>query len=87
MNNSDIKGSSKIDSLFQQITGSYYLIPNIKKCLEKLLEIINCERSLIASSIYYEPPNGNKIVINNYTHEDKKSFNVRIFSSSSFILI
>lgn len=85
MKNSKTKCPLEIESLFQQITGTYYLIPNIKKCLNRILEIINCELSLFASFIYYKPPNEKIIIIKNYSNEDKKSCNLKISEISDLI--
>ncbi|MGA1841370.1 MAG: helix-turn-helix domain-containing protein [bacterium] len=78
MKNSIKNCSFEIENLFQQITGSYYLMPNLKKCLNKILEIINSELSIFASFIYYKQQNDEMLVVSNYLDEDKKSFNFKI---------
>ena len=68
MNDYQKLGSAEMKNLFQEITGSYYLIPNIKKYLKRTLEMMNHELSLIASVIFYMPPNEKNIILSMKTN-------------------
>lgn len=85
MKNSIKNYPSGLENLFQQITGSFYLMPNLRKCLNRILEIINSELSLFASYIYYKPPNEEIIIVKNYSNDDNKSYNLKISEISEML--
>lgn len=73
MNNCKKFGLPEVNGLFQQMTGSFYLIPYIEKYFKKTVETINRELSLIASVMYYKPAKRKNPLIIQKTNE-KGSF-------------
>jgi len=59
----------EVNGLFQQMTGSFYLIPYIEKYFKKTVEMINHELSLTACVMFYKPPNREKPLIIQKTNE------------------
>jgi len=83
---SDIK-----QRLFQQITGAYYLIPNIKKYLNRILLTINDELSLHACAVYFKPLTGEWIFVSKagdkngcYTKEQVDTLSESIYKEHDF---
>ena len=71
--------------IFQQITGSYYLIPSIEKFLKRILEIINSGLSLYSGFIYYAPIEEKKIIIKDHSIKDQNSLHFKLSEMSEII--
>jgi len=69
MNHSKKFNLPEVNGLFQQMTGSFYLIPYIEKYFKKTVEMIHRELSLIASVIYFKPANRENPLIIQKTNE------------------
>jgi DNA-binding protein Fis len=71
-----------MNELFQQITASYYLIPNIEKYLNRILEIINDDFPFISSIIYYTRFDNEIITIQNFSKKNSFFSNDELFDIS-----
>ncbi len=75
-----------INDIIQEITGAYYLIPNIEKFLIKILNTINCELSLIASTVYFKTPNGKPTIVTKHLNRNNNSLKERISELSENLI-
>ena len=78
--------SDCIFEFFQEISGCFYLITNLEKYLNRTLDTINLQFTLIASTVYFSPIYHKKITITRHLKRDQTISTEKIIQLSENII-